>query len=39
MIYVDCTSKDRVCNSLLITEGRSDNSRIKLCIVNEVYGF
>ncbi|SCL83801.1 hypothetical protein PP176A_0540 [Sporanaerobacter sp. PP17-6a] len=39
MIYVDCTSKDRVCNSLLITEGQSDNSRIKLCIVNEVCGF
>lgn len=36
---VDCTSKDRVCNSLLITEGQSDNSRIKLCIVNEVCGF
>jgi len=36
---VDCMSKDRVCNSLLITEGQSDNSRIKLCIVNEVCGF
>lgn len=36
---VDCVSKERVCNSLLIIEGQSDCNRIKVFIVNEECGF
>jgi L-lactate utilization protein LutB len=36
---VDCVSDERVCNVLSIIEGQSDRNRIKLCIVNEEYGF
>lgn len=36
---VDCVSKERVCNSLSIIEGQSDESRMKLFIVNEECGF
>lgn len=36
---VDCTSKERVCNSLSIIEGQSDENRIKLFIINEELGF
>jgi hypothetical protein len=36
---VDCVSKERVCNSLLITEGQSDGNRIRIFIANEDVGF
>lgn len=36
---VDCVSPERVCNVLSIIEGQSEKNRIKLCIVNEEYGF
>ncbi|MCM1990634.1 lactate utilization protein [Oceanirhabdus seepicola] len=36
---VDCVSDERVCNSLVIIEGQSDWSRIKLFIVNHECGF
>ena len=36
---VNCTSLERVCNSLSIIEGQSEKNRIKLFIVNEDYGF
>lgn len=36
---VDCVSNERVCNVLSIVEGQSERNRIKLCIVNEEYGF
>ncbi|SFB09938.1 lactate utilization protein [Clostridium frigidicarnis] len=36
---IDCVSKERVCNSLSIIQGQSDNDRIKLFIVNEECGF
>ena len=36
---VDCVSKERVCNSLVIIEGQSDKNRIKLLIVDEECGF
>lgn len=36
---VDCVSVQRVCNSLSIIEGQSDNDRIKLFIVNSECGF
>lgn len=36
---VDCISNERVCNVLSIIEGQSEKYRIKLCIVNEEYGF
>ena len=36
---VDCVSDERVCNVLSIIEGQSDRNRIKVCIVNEEYGF
>ena len=35
----DCTSKERVCNSLSIIEGQSDENRIRIFIVNENIGF
>lgn len=36
---VDCSSIERVCNSLSIIEGQSLESRIKVFIVNESLGF
>lgn len=36
---VDCLSEERVCNSLSIIEGQSEQNRIKLFIVNEECGF
>ncbi len=36
---VDCVSKERVCNSLLIIEGQVESNRIKIFIVNDDYGF
>ncbi len=36
---IDCVSKERVCNSLSITEGQSDKNRMKLFIVNDDCGF
>lgn len=36
---VDCVSKERVCNSLSIIEGQSEENRIKIFIVNENIGF
>jgi len=36
---VDCTSTERVCNSLSIIEGQSVKGRIKVFIVNEDLGF
>lgn len=36
---VDCTSPERVCNSLSIIEGQSVKDRIKVFIVNENLGF
>ena len=36
---VDCVSKERVCNSLVIIEGQSGKNRIKLLIVDEECGF
>ena len=36
---VDCRSRDRVCNNLVIIEGQHDMNRMKVCIVNEVEGF
>lgn len=36
---VDCLSEQRVCNSLSIIEGQSEQNRIRLFIVNEECGF
>ncbi|MEG1256728.1 lactate utilization protein [Clostridium sp.] len=36
---VDCTSTERVCNSLSVIEGQSVKGRIKVFIVNEDLGF
>ena len=36
---IDCTSSERVCNSLSIIEGQSDKNRIKLFIIDEELGF
>lgn len=36
---VDCTSPDRVCNSISIIEGQSVKDRIKVFIVDESLGF
>ncbi len=36
---VDCRSKERVCNSLVIIEGQEDAGRMKVLIVNESVGF
>lgn len=36
---IDCTSKERVCNSLSIIEGQSESNRISIFIVNEECGF
>jgi len=36
---VDCTSKERVCNSLSIIEGQSDENRIRIFVVNDDFGF
>ncbi|MDD7793087.1 lactate utilization protein [Clostridium sp. 'White wine YQ'] len=36
---VDCTSEERVCNSLSIIEGQSVKGRIKILIVNDNVGF
>jgi Uncharacterised ACR, YkgG family COG1556. len=36
---VDCTSQERVCNSLSIIEGQSIKGRIKIFIVNDNLGF
>lgn len=36
---VDCTSNERVCNSLSIIEGQSVKNRIRVFIVNDEIGF
>lgn len=36
---VDCRSKDRVCNNLVIIEGQNEIDRMNVFIVNEVDGF
>ena len=36
---VDCTSEERVCNSLSIIEGQSDKNRMKLFIINDELGY
>lgn len=36
---VDCRSKERVCNSLVIIEGQEEPGRMKVLIVNENLGF
>ena len=36
---VDCTSQERVCNSLSIIEGQSDKNRMKLFIINDELGY
>lgn len=36
---VDCRSKDRACNNLVIVEGQVDKDRLKVFIVNESVGF
>lgn len=36
---VDCTSSERVCNSLSIIEGQSIKNRIRIFIINENIGF
>lgn len=36
---IDCTSTERVCNSLCITEGQSVEGRMRIFIVNENLGF
>lgn len=36
---VDCRSKERVCNSLVIIEGQYEPDRMKVIIVNEEEGF
>jgi hypothetical protein len=36
---VDCKSKERVCNSLVIIEGQEVTGRMKVFIVNEISGF
>lgn len=36
---VDCRSKERVCNNLVIIEGQVDKDRLKVFIVNDNVGF
>jgi L-lactate utilization protein LutB len=36
---VECTSKERVCNSLSIIEGQSESNRIRILVVDEEIGF
>lgn len=36
---VDCVSRERVCNSLSIIEGQSDENRMRIFVVNEDAGF
>lgn len=36
---VDCTSEQRVCNTLSIIEGQCDKNRMKLFIVNDELGY
>jgi hypothetical protein len=36
---VDCTSKERVCNSLSIIEGQADKERMQIFVVDEDLGF
>lgn len=36
---IDCRSKDRVCNNLVIIEGQVDKERFKVFIVNDDIGF
>ena len=36
---IDCNSKDRVCNSLVIIEGQAKKNRIKLFIIDQELGF
>jgi L-lactate utilization protein LutC len=36
---VDCKSKERVCNSLVIIEGQEEAGRMKVLVVNEKAGF
>ena len=36
---IDCNSKDRVCNSLVIIEGQAKKSRIKIFILDQELGF
>lgn len=36
---IDCTSEERVCNSISIIEGQSDKNRMKLFIINDELGY
>ena len=36
---IDCRSKDRVCNNLVIIEGQVDKERFKVFIVDDNVGF
>jgi len=36
---IDCNSKERVCNSLVIIEGQAKKNRIKLYIIDQELGF
>ena len=36
---IDCNSKERVCNSLVIIEGQAQKDRIKLFIIDQELGF
>ena len=36
---IDCSSEERVCNSLVTIEGQADKDRIKVLIVDEELGF
>jgi hypothetical protein len=36
---IDCSSKERVCNSLIIIEGQAQKNRIKLFIIDQKLGF
>ncbi len=36
---IDCDSKERVCNYLVVIEGQMEKDRLKLCIVEEEMGF
>lgn len=36
---IECNSKDKVCNNIVITQGQVDKERLKLYIINEEVGF
>lgn len=36
---IDCSSNERICNSLVTIEGQADENRIKVFIVNQKIGF